>query len=64
MTVFGFFQDSYVGMEQRTGNHWVEVGYQKGAIRVEKNLVFDVHDHPGTASELPNSHICYLVTMT
>jgi hypothetical protein len=64
MTVFGFFQDFYIGMEQRTGNPFVEVGYQKGAIRVERNLVFNVHDHPGTASEFLISHICYLVTMT
>ena len=51
LTVFGFFQDVYIGMEQRTGNHLLEVGYQKGATRVERNLVFNVHDYPGTASE-------------
>lgn len=51
LTVFGFFQDFYIGMEQRTGSHLLEVGYQKGATQVERNLVFNVHDHPGTASE-------------
>ena len=51
LIVFGFFQDVYTGMEQRTGHHSVQVGYQKGAVQVKRNLVFDVHDSPGTASE-------------
>ena len=58
LTVFGFFQDFYVGMEQRTGNHLVQVGYQKGAIQVKRNLIFNVHDSPGTASEFIDHQFC------
>ena len=48
--VFGFFQDSFTGVEQGSG-HMVQAGYQKGAAQAGQNLVFDVVDTPGTASE-------------
>ena len=37
-------------MEQGPG-HMVQAGYQKGAAQARQNLVFDVVDTPGTASE-------------
>ena len=37
-------------MEQGPG-HIVQAGYQKGAQQAALNLVFDVVDTPGTASE-------------
>ena len=48
--VFGFFQDSFSGVEQGPG-HMVQAGYQKGAAQAGQNLVFSVVDTPGTASE-------------
>ena len=48
--VFGFFNDSFVGVEQGQG-HTVQAGYQKGAQSAGTNLVFDVTNTPGTASE-------------
>ena len=64
VTIFGFFQDFYIGMEQRTGNHLVQVGYQKGAIQVKWNLVFNVHDSPGTASELIDYQMAIVLVVT
>ena len=49
-TVFGFFQDSFIGLEQRPG-HLVQVGYQKGAQVAAQNFIFNVVNIPGTASE-------------
>ena len=48
--VFGFFQDSFIGVEQGQG-HTVQAGYQKGAAFTATNLVFTVMDTPSTASE-------------
>ena len=48
--VFGFFNDSFVGVEQGQG-HTVQAGYLKGAAFAGTNLVFTVMDTPGTASE-------------
>ena len=52
--VFGFFQDSFSGMEQGPG-HVVQAGYQKGAAQAGQNLIFSVVDTPGTASEFTSS---------
>ena len=49
--MFGFYQDSFVGVEQRSVQ-MVEVGYQKGAAQAGKNIRFKVDVVPGTASEL------------
>ena len=49
--MFGFFQESFVGVEQRSV-HVVEVGYQKGAEQAGKNIRFEVSILPGTASEI------------
>lgn len=49
--MFGFFQESFAGVEQKT-DHMVQVGYWKGATAAEQNLVFNVEDTPGTASEV------------
>ena len=49
-TVYGFFNDSITQPEQRQG-YMVRVGYMKGAA-VGGNLIFDVMDTPGTASEI------------
>ena len=49
-TVFGFFQDSFIGLEQGPG-HSVQVGYQKGAQVAAQDLAFNVVSTPGTASE-------------
>lgn len=49
--MFGFFQESFVGIEQRAV-HMVEVGYQKGAEQAGKDMRFEVDVLPGTASEL------------
>jgi hypothetical protein len=54
--VFGFLQDSFVGMEQGPG-YTVEVGYQKGAELARTNLVLSVVSVPGTASEQINASI-------
>lgn len=48
--VFGFFQDTFIGVEQGQA-HMVQTGYQKGAAKARVNLVFKVVDTPGTASE-------------
>ena len=48
--VFGFFQYSFTGVEQGPG-HMVQAGYQKGAAQAGENLIFNVVDRPGTASE-------------
>ena len=49
-TVYGFFNDSVTQSEQGQG-YMVRVGYMKGAD-VGDNLIFDVMDTPGTASEI------------
>ena len=47
--VLGFFQDSFVGKEQKQ-SHTVQAGYQKGATFARTNLIFNVTNIPGTAS--------------
>ena len=48
--VFGFFQDSFTGVEQGPG-HMVQAGYQKGAAQAGQNIVFHIMATPGTASK-------------
>ena len=48
--VVGFFHDSFSGVEQGPG-HSVPVGYLKGGQVAGQNLVFDVINTLGTASE-------------
>ena len=50
-TVYGFFNDSFTQPEQGQG-YMVRVGYMKGAALSGINLIFDVMDTPGTASEI------------
>ena len=45
-TVYGFFQDTFVGIEQGA-SHMLQVGYQKGGAQ---SLLFNVVTSPGTAS--------------
>ena len=49
-SVVGFTDPSFSGPEQGPG-HSVPVGYLKGGPIAGQNLVFDVTDAPGTASE-------------
>ena len=49
-SVVGFINSSFSGQEQGPG-HLVPVGYLKGGTIAGQNLVFDVTDSPGTASE-------------
>ena len=49
-SVVGFLNASFSGAEQGPG-HSVPVGYLKGGTIAGQNLVFDVTDTPGTASE-------------
>ena len=50
-TVYGFFNESVAQIEQGPG-YMVRVGYLKGAdVPGVANLVLDVQDTPGTASE-------------
>lgn len=73
--VFGWFQDSFTGIEQSVGpelDHNVQAGYQKGAAQARENLIFNVVDMPGTASEcsiectytLYSVHACMLQNTT
>lgn len=48
--VFGFLEDSFIGMEQGQG-YTVQVAYLKGADAATTNLQFNVQDIPGTARE-------------
>ena len=57
--VFGFFQDSFTGVEQGPG-HMVQAGYQKGAAQAGQNLVFNVMDRTATASELMSTMNVFL----
>ena len=41
--VFGWFQDSYAGVEQEI-DHIIMAGYKKGAQTVRDNLVFTVNE--------------------
>ena len=41
--VFGWFQDSYTGVEQEI-DHIIMAGYRKGAQMVGENLVFTVNE--------------------
>ena len=51
-TVYGFFNDSVVQLEQGQG-YMVRVGYLKGAAaQGVTSLIFDVQNTPGTASKL------------
>ena len=50
LIVFGFFQDSFTGVEQGPA-YVVQAGYQKGAAQAGQNLTFDVVATPGTASK-------------
>ena len=54
--VFGFFQNSFVGVEQGQV-HTVKAGYQKGAALARTNLLFNVMDIPSTASEFTVSFL-------
>ena len=58
--VFGFVQDSFTGVEQGLG-HMVQAGYQKGAEQAVQNLIFDVVDTPGTASEFTLKYFCLVI---
>ena len=49
-TVVGFLNASFSEVEQGPG-HSVPVGYLKGGTVAGQNLVFDVENTPGTASE-------------
>ena len=48
--MFGFFEDSYVGIEEGP-SHIVTAGWQKGAVQGGANLIFDVINAGITASE-------------
>ena len=50
LLVFGFFQDSFTGIEQGQ-SHVVQAGWQKGAAQAGVNLQFNVVDKGITASE-------------
>ena len=50
MIVFGFFEDSYVGIEEGPSQR-VMAGWQKGAEQGGANLIFDVVNRGITASE-------------
>lgn len=52
--VFGWFQDSYTGIEQET-DHVVMAGYKKGAQKVGHNLVFTINER----SELIVNKVTY-----
>jgi hypothetical protein len=43
LLVFGWFQDSYTGLEQEK-DHTMMAGYKKGAQAVGDNLVFMVNE--------------------
>ena len=47
--VFGFFQDSFTGIEQGPG-HTVQAGWQKGAAQAGVNLVLNLVNTGITAS--------------
>ena len=49
-SVVGFINPSFSGFEQGPG-HSVPVGYLKGGTIAGQNLVFDVRNIQGTASE-------------
>ena len=49
-SVVGFLNASFSGPEQGPG-HFVPVGYLKGGTVAGQNLVFNVGNIPGTASE-------------
>ena len=49
-SVVGFIDPSFSGLEQGPG-HSVPVGYLKGGTIAGQNLVFDVRNIQGTASE-------------
>ena len=57
--VFGFFQDTFTGLEQGPG-HTVLAGWQKGAAQSGVNLVFNVINTGITASEFIWQHFSYL----
>ena len=50
VAVVGFLNASFSGVEQGSGYN-VPVGYLKGGTVAGQNLVFDVENTPGTASE-------------
>ena len=43
IAVFGWFNDSYTGMEQED-HHIVMAGFQKGAQKVGRNLTFTINE--------------------
>ena len=49
-SVFGFLDESFVGIEQEH-SHAVMAGWQKGAALIENDLIFDVTSTGITASE-------------
>ena len=55
-TVVGFLNASFSGVEQET-SHIVPVGYLKGGVVAGRDMIFDVTNTPGTASEYNNNII-------
>ena len=49
--VFGWFQDTFIGMEQ-AASHSVQAGYLKGASHTNNRLEFNVVSKVGTAGKL------------
>ena len=48
IAVFGWFNDSYTGMEQDQDQyHTVMAGFQKGAQKVGRNLTFTINEIAG-----------------
>ena len=56
--VVGFLNTSFSGPEQGSG-HSVPVGYLKGGMIAGKNLVFNVRNIQGTASELMQRQLIF-----
>ena len=50
VTVYGWFQDIFIGMEQSM-SYLLQAGYQKGASHVNNHLLFDVVSRVGSASK-------------
>jgi hypothetical protein len=50
ITVFGWFEDSYTGMERESA-HTLLAGYLKGGEQANVPIIFDVISKLGTASK-------------
>ena len=61
-TVVGFFNASFSGVESGPAGHSVPVGYLKGGTVANQDLVFDVTNTPGTASEFTLGHCHMYIT--